>query len=78
MLGLSQRMGTNMNDKKCTDCVNCDAVRGFMVTCHYSYNEERDGHMWHVQHGQDVHYSRANKCEHYSEQPYERDEMFVL
>ena len=67
-----------MKAKKCTDCVNCDAVHGFIVTCRCSYDEERDGHLWHIQCGQDVHYSRANKCDHYSEKPYGRDEMFVL
>ena len=76
--GLFQRMVKKVKIKKCTDCVNCDYIRGFMVTCHYSYNEERDGRMWHVQCGQDVHYSRANKCEHYAEQTYDRDEIFVL
>lgn len=64
--------------KKCTDCVNCDAVHGFMVMCHYSYDTEKDGVKQHVQCGQDVHCSRANKCEYYSEQPYDRDKMFVL
>nr|DAY94074.1 MAG TPA: hypothetical protein [Caudoviricetes sp.] len=29
-----------MRTKKCTDCVNCDAIRGFMVTCHYSYDTD--------------------------------------
>ena len=26
----------------------------------------------------DVRYSRANKCEYYTEQSYDRDEMFVI
>ena len=64
--------------KKCTDCVNCDSVRGFICTCHYSYDEERGGVKYHVQCGQDVHISKANKCNYYSEQAYDRDEMFVL
>ena len=64
--------------KKCTDCVNCDSVHGFMITCHYSYDTVKYGVKCHVQHGQDVHVSRANKCDHYSEQQYDRDEMFVL
>ncbi len=78
ILGLSQKMVTNVRTKKCTDCVNCDAIRGFMVTCHYSYDTEKDGVKWHVQCGQDVHYSRANKCEYYTEQSYDKDEMFVI
>lgn len=68
----------NVRTKKCTDCVNCDAVRGFMVTCRYSYDVEKDGVKWHVQHGQYVPFSKANKCEYYTEQAYDRDEMFVL
>lgn len=58
----------------CKNCVNCDSVRGFMCTCHYSYDTD-DGH---VQVGQDVHRNHANKCEYYSEEYYERDSMFVL
>ena len=65
-------------DRNCKDCVNCDFVRGFMCTCHYSYDEMRDGTMFHVQVGQDVHRSKANKCEHYSVEKYGRDTIFVL
>ena len=49
-----------------------------MCTCRYSYDEMQDGTMFHVQVGQDVHRSRANKCEYYSEEEYERDEIFVF
>lgn len=58
----------------CKNCYNCDSIRGFMCTCHYSYEE--DG--YHVQVGQDVHRSRANKCEFYTTEKYKRDEVFVL
>lgn len=64
--------------RECTNCVNCVAVRGFMITCRCSYNEERDGIMWHVQSGRDCHKSYARKCEHYSEEEYDRDEVFAL
>lgn len=60
--------------KDCERCVNCDFTWGFMCTCHYSY--DKDGH--HYQVGQDVHRSRASKCEFYTEERYDRDEMFVL
>lgn len=63
---------------KCTNCVNCDYVRGFMCNCHCSYDEEKDGAKYHVQCGQYVHVSHANKCEHYSEEPYDRDKFFIL
>lgn len=26
--------------KDCASCMNCDFVRGFMCTCHYSYDTE--------------------------------------
>ena len=58
----------------CKNCVNCDFVWGFMCTCHYSYNDEEGHH----QVGQDVPRKRADKCEHYTEEKYDRDEMFVL
>ena len=58
----------------CKNCLNCDFVWGFMCTCHYSYNDEEGHH----QVGQDVPRKRADKCEHYTEEKYDRDEMFVL
>ena len=58
----------------CKNCMNCDFVWGFMCTCHYSYNDEEGHH----QVGQDVPRKRADKCEHYTEERYDRDEMFVL
>ena len=58
----------------CKDCINCDFIWGFMCTCHYSYNDEEGHH----QIGQDVPRKRADKCEHYTEEKYDRDEMFVL
>ena len=64
--------------KSCVNCVNCDLVRGFMVTCHYSYDEQREDGMYHVQVGQDVHKNQANKCGHYSEEKRDRDAFFVL
>lgn len=64
--------------RDCKNCVNCTYVWGFMCTCHVSYDEERDGIMWHVQNGKDVHRKYANKCPHYSEEQYDRDEVFVL
>ena len=67
-----------MTGRDCKNCVNCDFTRGFMCTCHYSYDEMQDGTMFHVQVGKDVHRSRANKCEYYSEKEYERDEIFVF
>ena len=63
-----------MTGRDCKNCVNCDFTRGFMCTCHYSYDTETE----HIQVGQDVHRNRANKCEYYSEEEYERDEIFVL
>ena len=60
--------------KDCKDCVNCDDVRGFMCTCHYSYNDE----IGHHQVGQDVHRASAGKCEHYTTEKYDRDAVFVL
>jgi hypothetical protein len=38
----------------------------------------KNGKMYHVQVGQDVHRNRANKCEYYSEEEYKRDEIFVF
>lgn len=64
--------------RECTNCVNCDYVRGFMITCRCSYDEIKDGVKWHVQSVGEYHKSHAKKCEHYSEEEYERDEMFVL
>ena len=28
-----------MTGRDCKNCVNCDFTRGFMCTCHYSYDE---------------------------------------
>ena len=65
--------------KVCTNCVNCDYVRGFMITCRCSYDKvDEDGLKWHVQSYGEYHKSHANKCEHYSEEKYDRDEVFVL
>jgi len=58
----------------CKNCMNCDFIWGFMCTCHYSYNDEEGHH----QVGQDVPRKRADKCEQYTEEKYDRDEMFVL
>lgn len=63
-----------MIGRDCKKCVNCDFTRGFMCTCHYSYDTETG----HAQVEQYVHRRRANKCEHYSEEEYERDKIFVL
>lgn len=63
---------------RCTNCVNCDCVRGFMCNCHCSYDEEIDGVKYHVQRGQYVHVNHANKFEHYAEEPYDRDKFFIL
>ena len=60
--------------KDCKNCVNCDSLHGFMCTCHYSYNDDEGHH----QVGQDVHRKTANKCDFYTEEKYDRDEMFVL
>lgn len=60
--------------KDCKNCVNCDFIWGFMCTCHYSYDTEEG----HYQVGQDVHRSRAGKCDYYTEQEYGRDKMFIL
>ena len=67
-----------MTGRDCKNCVNCDFIKGFMCTCRYSYDEMQDGTMFHVQVGKDVHRSRANKCEYYSEEEYERNEIFVF
>lgn len=68
-----------MKSKKCTDCINCDYVCGFMCTCHCSYNTvDENGQEWHVQSGSDHNIHYANKCEHYTEEPYDRDAVFVL
>lgn len=65
--------------KDCRDCINCDFIWGFMCTCHYSYDEVReDGSKWHVQSGSDQNRKKANKCEHYTPQPYDRDKVFIL
>lgn len=65
-------------ERDCKNCVNCDYVRGFMCTCHYSYDFEENGRKIHVQRGQDVHRKQANKCDFYSEELYNRDEIFIL
>lgn len=62
------------SERDCAKCVNCDYTWGFMCTCRYSYDDEKGHH----QVGQDVHRSRANKCDHYSAEKYDRDKMFVL
>ena len=67
-----------MSSRNCKNCVNCDFTKGFMCNCHYSYDEMQDGEMYHIQVGQYVHRSRANKCKHYSKEEYERDKIFVL
>lgn len=61
-------------EKDCKDCVNCDSLHGFMCTCHYSYDEGNK----HIQVGQDIHRSAANKCKHYTTEKYDRDLFFVL
>jgi len=66
-----------MAKKDCKNCVNCTSLHGFMCTCHYSYDEVIDGQSYHTQVGQDVHRSKANKCEYYNKQ-YDRSEVFVL
>ena len=60
--------------KDCKDCVNCDSIRGFICTCRYSY-EDNTGH---CQVGQRVNRKTAERCEHYSDEPYDRDEVFVI
>ena len=63
-----------MKGKDCADCVNCDVVRGFMVTCRYSYD---DGN-YHHQVGQDVHRKKAQNCDFYTTEKYNRDSFFAL
>lgn len=58
----------------CINCVNCDNIKGFMCSCHYSYDTEDT----HVQVGQYVPRNKANKCEFYSTEEYDRDDLFVL
>lgn len=60
--------------KDCKDCINCDSVRGFMCSCHYSYTNDTR----HCQVGQHVNRKTAERCEHYADTPYERDEVFVI
>ena len=60
--------------RDCKDCVNCDFIWGFMATCHYSYDDEKG----HYQVGQDVNRGRADKCEHYTTEKYDRDTFFAL
>ena len=76
MSALGERKeGEGMTVKKdCANCVNCDSLHGFMATCHYSYDD--DG--YHHQVGQDVHRKYARNCEFYTEEKYDRDEVFVL
>lgn len=64
--------------KSCRECVNCDSTRGFMVNCHVSYDEVRNGESWHVQVGQYVHEKTANRCDHYATEKYDRDKFFVM
>lgn len=63
-----------MEKRDCKDCVNCCRIYGFMCDCRYSYNDK----CVHYQVGQYVHRSRANKCERYNTEGYNRDKMFVL
>ena len=58
----------------CANCTNCDFIRGFMCTCHYSYDTETS----HIQVGQDVHRNHAAKCDHYTDQSYNRDTIFII
>ena len=60
--------------KDCKDCVNCDFTKGFMCTCHYSYDDDK----YHYQVGQDIHRGTAEKCDYYTTEKYNRDEVFVL
>lgn len=60
--------------KDCTECTNCDYIRGFMCSCRYSY--DKDG--MHYQVGQDVPRTSANKCEFYTTKKGNRDKFFVL
>lgn len=61
--------------KDCKDCVNCDFIRGFMCSCHYSYNTKDS----HIQVGQDnVNRKRANKCDFYTTEKYDRDKFWAL
>lgn len=62
----------------CKNCVNCDFVWGFMCTCRYSYNDLVDGESFHHQIGQDVNRLKANTCKFYTEETYDRDEVFVI
>lgn len=55
------------HNRDCSDCVNCASLHGFMCTCHYSYDEVRDGTKYLVGVSQDVSRMKAKKCEHYSE-----------
>ena len=65
--------------KDCKDCFNCDAIHGFMCSCRYSYNyTDEDGQKWHCQCGHTGHRKEAEKCEFYTEKPYERDVFFAL
>lgn len=60
--------------KDCRECTNCDAIRGSMCTCHYSYDKDAT----HYQVGQDVPRKTANKCEFYTTKEGSRDKFFVL
>ncbi len=60
--------------KDCINCVNCDFIHGFMCTCHYSYDDKYGHH----QIGQDVNRKKADNCDYYTENPYNRDNFFVL
>ena len=57
--------------KDCKDCINCDSIRGFMCNCRYSY----DDNAGHYQIGQCVNRKTAERCEHYADKPYDRDEV---
>lgn len=60
--------------KDCRKCKNCDHIRGFICICHYSYDDDKG----HYQVGQVVHRSRANICDKFTEQAYDRDKIFII
>lgn len=64
----------NWPKKDCKNCKNCDSIHGFMSNCHYSYDE--NGH--HYQCGQYVSRGKAESCDYYTEQEYDRDKFFVI
>lgn len=48
--------------RDCKECINCQAVRGFMCTCSYQFD---DG-IYHHSVNQDVSRVHANKCAFYT------------